>query len=1233
MTRIRILLFSICMAVMGTAMANQITEAQARELAAQFMARQSRTIGTASRASLKATMPTSGKAAFYVFNTSTAGKGYVIIAGDDRLPTVLGYSDSGSIDAGDVPPALQEWLDGYAAQVEAIAAGAAPEARNNISRPAIEPLVHVRWSQGMPYNRLLPHVNGSENAHAYVGCVAVAMAQIMAYWQYPSRATQTLEGYTSYPGRTYELTMPSLQPVDFEWDLMQDTYYINDSTTAAANAVATLMLYSTTSLKSSFGLTATGSFTRYIPDRLINYFGYKNSARYIYRESFSTEGWEDVIYAELAAGRPVAYGGNKQSSGHAFVCDGYDGEGRFHINWGWNGKSNGYFLLNLLNPSDEGIGSAAGAYGYVLGQGAAIGLEPAGDTTGTPEFTFEDLSINSSNTTRSSASSAFSVSVSGKFVNNTNATAQFRQGWGLFSLDGELLEVLFTRYSTSAIGPEGYISVSSRALSFGAGMTSGTYRIKPIYSIYPSEDYKPCVGSDVNYIEVTISGIYSCSIKGYGTAGSSTKYTVNSCTTQGTLNHGKPVTVNLNLTNGGTSTNDMVYMFVNGEFTAMGLAGINAGETGDIIYRFTPTTAGTKTLTFSLNESGSSPFYTKSVTINTMPSATLDVSYRILGITDSLNRIMTADCYSIIADITNTGTEAYDEDFSVRLYRINNDDTNVGTELLSQTQPLYLPAGASTSLQFDFDHDLIDGWKYFSYLYYYSAGSTVGLGTKWYQLNLTNTGNDSYAVTTGVTPAQSGIIRLTGGVVGSKAKAGNTVTFAVQPNTGYTLNTVSVVTASGEPIDFALDTAEGIYSFVMPEEAVSIQATFDEIPVYSITASASPVAGGNFSVSANSASAGETITVTTSPNVGWQCDGVTVTSTAGSPVQVNGSQSGYTFVMPEGDVTITANFVRSTGSLFELVDARANITEGGTYVLVSRNYDKVMKHWSEGDATFQADDVVAWLGNDQTIARVSDESGFFTMTQVADTTISTNTRTAAYLSTGNGYLRTSNYNVLQQPGIVAESRAWMYIGNSNNCLIRFKDSSSGSNGNWIVRYDNADDNFKVMNWNVTGAEVSRVWLYKLVESYAIVTNCNPELGTIAITGGTMGTTAQRGETVTFTVTPGDGCTLTAVNIATTGGEAIAPVLDENSGVYSFIMPGDDVTINAELTEPSTPEYIRGDVNGDQTVNIKDVTDLIDYLLSGYSDGININGADCSEDNAINIKDVTDLIDYLLSGSW
>ena len=724
-----------CIVAASAAIASPITEHRAREIASRFMATHSPSTKLAAPATVFT--PVAQQAAYYVFNATTADKGFVIVAADDRLPAVLGYSDSGSFDADDVPPALQQWLDGYAAQAEAIAAGASPEVRT-ASRAAIAPMLPVRWGQGMPYNVLLPHISGSSNAHAYVGCVAVAMAQVMAYWQYPQRPTTTIPGYTSSSGKTYQVTMPSLSPIDFDWESMHDTYYTNDSTSASCLAVANLMLYSTTAMQSNFAPTTTGGYTRNIPDRLIKYFGYKNSARYIYREDFTTQSWEDIIYSELAAGRPVAYGGNKQSAGHAFVCDGYDGDGRFHINWGWAGKSNGYFLLNLLNPSDEGIGSAAGAYGYVKGQGAAIGLEPDIDGQGgTAAFTFDDLSIIRSNTTRSAASSNFSVTVSGKFVNNTNVTSQFRQGWGLYNMDGELIDVLFIRFSTNALGNGEYISVSNREVSFGAGITSGTYRILPIYSIYPSEDFKPCIGSDVNYIEVTINGNYSCSIKGYGTAGTTTKYTVNSCTLKGTQNHGKPLTITLNVTNTGTTTNNLVYMFVYGELTAMALADIAPGETGDLTFGYTPDAAGTKALAFSLNESGTPTLYTKNITIKSMPSATLDVSYRILNITDEEGRVITADRYSIIADVTNNGTTAYDEDFSVRLYRINNDETNVGTELLSQTQPLYLPAGASTSLQFDFDHDLIDGWKYFCYLYYYSAGTTVGKGTKWYYLNLT----------------------------------------------------------------------------------------------------------------------------------------------------------------------------------------------------------------------------------------------------------------------------------------------------------------------------------------------------------------------------------------------------------------------------------------------------------------------------------------------------------------
>ena len=1149
MPKIRLLLFLACLVAVDAVSASPVTESRAREIASRFMATLSPTPRLSSGTPATVVTPVTRQAAFYVFNSAVADKGFVIVAGDDRLPAVLGYSDCGSFDADNVPPAMQEWLDSYAAQAEAIAAGAAPEVRT-ADRDAIEPMLPVHWGQGLPYNVLLPHINGSSNDHAYVGCVAVAMAQIMAYWQYPARPTTTIPSYVSNSGKTYQVTMPALSPIDFDWENMHDTYYSNDSTSTACMAVAKLMLYSTTAMKSNFGLTSTGGYTRNIPDRLITYFGYKNSARYIYRKDFSTQSWEDRIYAELEAGRPVAYGGNKQSAGHAFVCDGYDGEGRFHINWGWAGKSNGYFLLNLLNPSDEGIGSAAGTYGYVLGQGAAIGIEPGGDgDEGEAAFTFDELTINSTNTTRSAASSNFLVKVSGKFVNNTYVSSQFRQGWGLYNLDGELISVLFTRYTTSAVGNGEYISVSSRELSFGAGITSGTYRIKPIYSIYPDEDYKPCIGSDVNYIEVTFGGSYSCTIKGYGTAGSTTGYTVNSCTLDGTMNHGKPVTVTLNVTNTGTTTNDMIYMFVGGEFTAMGLAGIAPGESGDLVFRFTPATAGTKTLYFSLNENNSTYFYSKNITINTMPSADLDVSYRILNITDSVNHVITADRYSIIADITNNGTSAYNEDFSVRLYRINNDETNVGTELLSQTQPLHLAAGQSTSLQFDFDRDLIDGWKYFCYLYYYSAGETVGKSTRWYYLNLTTEPVNPvtrYHVNVNAAPGHGGQVELSGQFVNGK----------IEP--------------------------------------------------------------------------GKTVTITAKPNVGWKISGLEVTDSTGNRVEYSMSDNEtYTLVMPESDINVTVNFYRSTGSLFELVQSRQDITEGSTYVLVSRTHNKVMKHWSDGDATFQSDDVVEWLDEGQTVVRLSDEACFFEMTQVADTTVSSNTRTAAYMTTGNGYLRTSNYNVLLQDNIVAESRAWMYVGNGSNCLIRFKDSTSGSNGNWILRYDNENDVFKVMNWNTTGAETTRVWLFRLVDDYSINLDFDPEQGDITI-NGIEDETVQHGETVTFTVTPAEGFTTASVLVTTRSGEEIMTVLDEETGTYSFTMPDEEVIISATFDPSSTPEPLLGDVDNDGKVDIVDITTLIDYILNGNGVIDSIN-SDVSQDGNIDIVDITSLIDLILNG--
>ena len=120
----RVFLILTCLMAVGAAMANPVTENQARQIASRFMATKSSIPRLSAGAPLMAATPVTNQAAYYVFNSASSDRGYVIIAGDDRLPAVLGYSDSGSFDADDVPPAMQEWLDGYAAQVEAIAAGA-----------------------------------------------------------------------------------------------------------------------------------------------------------------------------------------------------------------------------------------------------------------------------------------------------------------------------------------------------------------------------------------------------------------------------------------------------------------------------------------------------------------------------------------------------------------------------------------------------------------------------------------------------------------------------------------------------------------------------------------------------------------------------------------------------------------------------------------------------------------------------------------------------------------------------------------------------------------------------------------------------------------------------------------------------------------------------------------------------------------------------------------------------
>ena len=714
--RKRLFLFLIaCLTVAAAAWAAPIDVAQAREIAQRFMT--SRGLpATALEVVKKGTNLNAPQAKYHVFNNEQAGSGFIIIAADDRAPAVLGYSDSGSFDPDNLPEALAEMLESYAMQIAELQQGAAPR-QGLMARQPVSPMVPSLWAQGNPYNIKLPIVG---TKHAVTGCVATAMAQVMYYWKWPACPTMTIPAYTT---ETMNFNMPALAPVDFNWNQMHDTYLTNDTTSAAADAVATLLLYCAQSVKMDFKESSSGATTTYTPLAFATYFGYEPGAHAIRRSNYTTQEWEDAIYAELQAARPVILSGSKSPGGHAFVCDGCDNTGLFHINWGWNGQSNGYFLLNVLNPDLQGTGSASAPHGYIFDNAAIVGLKPGNTTSSQVMMTVSDHVLNSYTGTRSGTSADFKAVVSARFHNFTSSVMAVDFGWGLFDGDN-MIATLYNTYSNSST-PGRYFTLSEKNLSFGAGKTSGTYRIVPICRERGvNAAWGPCAGAEHNYIEVVING-NNCTFKTYGSA-ATPNYTVNNISMVGNKHPGRPMDIIVNLTNNGESVDDMLYMFIDNTLTTGGHVSLSNGQTGDTRFHYVPTAAGSYTVKFSFNQDGSNPIATRTLVINEMPTANLSATVQLLNVTDPNNRIITSDKYSVVLNIKNNGSQTYREDISITLFKNTHD--GYGTGVQSKVQFIELAPGATTSLQFDMDN-VYDGWRYFAKMYYYSAGQQIDLAS------------------------------------------------------------------------------------------------------------------------------------------------------------------------------------------------------------------------------------------------------------------------------------------------------------------------------------------------------------------------------------------------------------------------------------------------------------------------------------------------------------------------
>ena len=321
--------------------------------------------------------------AFFVYSRSNGEEGFVIVSGDDRLPPVLAYSNDNSFTSDNLPPAVRYWLECYTQEYTVLNnscnSSTYPEEETTdhaTERQGVSPLLNnTMWGQGNPYNLLCPTTN--EGGRCVTGCVATAMAQGMAYHQWPLCG----QGRISY------LSQKNAIMVDFDlsqhplhWDKMLSTYTQGKYSSEEAYAVAELMAGCGASVFMDYGTDASGAFQHDMLKALVRNFDYDPDGAFLQREMFSTPEWHRILINELEAGRPVNYAGQSQTDfGHSFVIDGYQ-QGNYiypyyHLNWGWNGSCDGYYLLTNLLPTDN-RGNMAVNSPFSTGQEMLIGVKP-----------------------------------------------------------------------------------------------------------------------------------------------------------------------------------------------------------------------------------------------------------------------------------------------------------------------------------------------------------------------------------------------------------------------------------------------------------------------------------------------------------------------------------------------------------------------------------------------------------------------------------------------------------------------------------------------------------------------------------------------------------------------------------------------------------------------------------------------------------------------------------------
>ena len=331
-----------------------------------------------------------GVPVYYIFNVSE--RAFVIISADERINPVLGYSFQTNFDQENIPDGLKWLLGEYKVQIYDVVS-------NNLSFDAKEikeewakyeinngqksnqpppplllsvgPLTTTTWSQECYYNAQCPVDNSSTDCgRAPVGCVATAFAQVMKYYNHPAQGT----GSTSYSCPPYGTISANFGAATYNWAAMPNILSSHNP------EVAKILFHAGVAVKMEYTASSSSAYTSAIRTALVNKFKYASTAQEVFKSSYTNTTWVNKIRAELDAQRIVIISGDDPAhdAGHSFIADGYQGTNSFHINWGWEGQDDGYFLLTALSPSP---------YSFNSGVSAIIGIKPLTVPTTCPAVT------------------------------------------------------------------------------------------------------------------------------------------------------------------------------------------------------------------------------------------------------------------------------------------------------------------------------------------------------------------------------------------------------------------------------------------------------------------------------------------------------------------------------------------------------------------------------------------------------------------------------------------------------------------------------------------------------------------------------------------------------------------------------------------------------------------------------------------------------------------------------